>query len=207
MRRSVRSFKHRLIPIRAVPLRPALKTLALLFCSSLYPLHSTAQQAHPTESQVKAAYIYNFGKFVHWQTPPPDSSSFDICVFGKNPFGSALAATVSGEKLNGKNILVRNVVSLPDTAHCRILFVSSSEESRLKPILATAKQFNVLTVSDISGFAQRGGMIELVTLQDRIRFQVNVAAISDAGMTVSSELLKVAVKVLGTNQQAREIGK
>lgn len=195
-----------MIPARPVPLRPALKTIALLLCTSLYPLHSRAQQAHPTESQVKAAYIFNFGKFVHWQARPSDSGSFDICVIGKNPFGSALAATVSGEKLDGKDIRVRNVFSLPDAARCRILFVSSSEKSRLKPILAMAKQSNLLTVSDMSGFAQRGGMIELVTLRDRIRFQVNVGAISDAGLTVSSELLKVAVKVIGSNQ-AREIGK
>ncbi|HET7890814.1 MAG TPA: YfiR family protein [Candidatus Sulfotelmatobacter sp.] len=206
MRRFGISFKQRMMADRAAALRPALKTAALLLCFSFHPLHSTAQQAHPTESQVKAAYLYNFGKFVRWQSPPSGSDSFDICVLGKNPFGSALASTVAGEKLDGKNIRVRNVFSLPDATHCRILFISSSEENRLKPIVAVAKQSNLLTVSDIPGFAQRGGMIELVHLEDKIRFQVNAGAISDAGLTVSSELLKVAVKVIGTNQ-AREIAK
>jgi hypothetical protein len=183
-----------------------MRILALLLCSSLLSLYSTAQQTHPTESQIKAAYLYNFGKFVRWQAPAPGSDSFDICVLGKGPLGSALAATVAGEKIDGKRIVVRNIANLPDAGHCRILFVSSSEESRLKSIFASARQSNSLTVSDIPGFAQRGGMIELVSLEGRIRFEVNVAAISDAGMTVSSELLKVAVKIVGSNQ-AREMGK
>lgn len=180
--------------------------LALLLCSSLLSFYGSAQQTHPTESQVKAAYLYNFGKFVRWGAPGPDSDSFDICVLGKNPLGSALAATVSGEKIDGKGIVVRNIANLPAAAHCKILFVSSSEQSRLKSIFATARQSSSLTVSDIPGFAEGGGMIELVSQEGRIRFEVNVAAINDAGMTVSSELLKVAVKIIGSNQ-AREQGK
>jgi hypothetical protein len=195
-----------MIPDRRIALRPGVDILVLLLCISFHPLNASAQQAHPTESQVKAAYLYNFGKFVRWQAPPSDSASFDICVLGKNPFGSALASTVLGEKLDGKDIHVRNISNLPDAARCRILFISSSEESRLRAIQAMAKQSNFLTVSDMPGFVQRGGMIELVTHEDRIRFQVNVGAISDAGLSVSSELLKVAVKVIGANQ-AREIDK
>ena len=195
-----------MFPDRASASRLRLKTLALLLCFSLHSLHGSAQQAHPTESQVKAAYLYNFGKFVRWQAPPSGSDSFDICVLGKNPFGSALASTVAGEKLDGKEIRVKNISNVADAAHCRILFIGSSEEGRLKSILAMAKQSNLLTVSDMPGFAQRGGMIELVNQEDKIRFQVNLTAVSDAGLTVSSELLKVAVKVIGTNQ-AREIGK
>jgi hypothetical protein len=194
------------IAVPAAAFGPVLYILALLLCSSFLCPYGTAQQTHPTESQVKATYLYNFGKFVRWRAPGSGSDSFDICVLGKNPLGSALAATVSGEKIDGKRIVVRNIANLPEAAHCRILFVSSSEESRLKSIFATARQSNSLTVSDIPGFAERGGMIELVSQEGRVRFEVNVAAISDAGMTVSSELLKVAVKIIGSNQ-AREMGK
>ena len=194
------------ISVPVVAFRPAMQILALLLCSSFLSLDGTAQQTHPTESQVKAAYLYNFGKFVRWQGSASGSGSFAICVLGKNPLSSALAATVSGETVDGKKIVVRNLANLPDAAHCRILFVSSSEESRLKSIFATARQSNSLTVSDIPGFAERGGMIELVSQEGRIRFEVNVAAIGDAGKTVSSELLKVAVKIIGSNQ-AREQGK
>lgn len=195
-----------MVPDHALAPRPVLKTLAMLLCFSLHPLNSSGQPAHPTEPQVKAAYLYNFGKFIHWQNPQSASDSFDICVLGKNPFGHALASTVAGEKIDGKDIRVKHISRLPAAIHCRVLFVSSSEEGRLKSVLAVAKQSSLLTVSDMPGFAQRGGMIELVTQEGRIRFQVNVSAISDASLTVSSELLKVAVKVISTNQ-AREIAK
>lgn len=206
MRRRARFHNHWIIPVEAVTFRTALHILALLLFISLYPVHCRAQQEHPTESQVKAAYLYNFGKFVRWQPPAPGSDSFDICVLGKNPFGSTLETTVAGEKIDGKGIVVKNISSVAETVHCQILFIGSSEESRLKSILGPTRQSNLLTVSDIPGFAQRGGMIELVNEEGRIRFAVNVAAISDARLTVSSELLKVAVKVIGTNQ-AKEIGK
>ena len=86
--------------MQAVRAGTALPILApmLLLCSSLFPVYSAAQE-RPTEAQVKAAYVYNFGKFVRWQNTAPATESFDICVLGKNPFGSALQNTVSGEKI------------------------------------------------------------------------------------------------------------
>ena len=202
MQERVRFHDHRIIPVKAVIFSAAMHVLALLLSLSLL----CGAQEHPTQSQVKAAYLFNFGKFVHWHPQPPGFASFDICVLGRNPFGSALATTVAGERIDGKSIVVRNISTISDAARCQILFVSSSEEKRLKSILGTTRQPNVLTVSDIPGFAQRGGMIELVSQEDRIRFEVNVAAVGDAGLAVSSELLKVAVKVIGDNQ-AKEMGK
>lgn len=198
--------------IRLAPIprsRSALHVSALLLssaCLSL-PLVCSAQQMHPSESQVKAAYLFNFGKFVRWQVnAAARSDSFEICVMGKNPFGSTLENTVAGESIDGKNIVARHITNLQDATHCRILFIGSSAESNLKSILGAARQSSVLTVSDIPGFAQSGGMIELVNQEGRIRFEVNLAAVGDAGLTVSSELLKVAVKVIGTNQ-AREMAR
>jgi hypothetical protein len=208
MRRRVRLGKNPVIPVRA--LRPALHifvyAFVLLLCHWLHPLYCGAQQTRATDAQIKAAYLYNFGKFVRWQPAASSSESFDICVLGKNPFGSALTTTVSGEKIDGKTIVVKYVSNTSDAARCRILFIGSSEEGRLKSVLATARQWNLLTVSDIHGFAQRGGMIELMNQEDRVRFAVNVTATSEAGLSVSSELLKVATKVIGTHQ-AKEIDK
>ena len=157
-------------------------------------------QEHPTEAQVKSAYLYNFGKFVRWRLAA-ESESFDICVLGRNPFGSTLSNTVAGERIDGKNIVARNVVGLEGISHCKILFISTSEEPRLKASLAASRRASILTVSDVPGFAERGGMIGMVNVGGKIRFEVNVAAVTDAGLTVSSELLKVAVKVIGTNPQ------
>lgn len=205
MGRLTETYRQWVIPGRALTFR-ALGVFTLVVCSSVHPLDCIAQQTHPTESQVKAAYLYNFGKFVRWQVIVPGDDSFNICVLGKSPFGSALATTVAGEKIDGRQIAVKNLANPSEAGHCRILFVSASEESRLKAIFTVARLTSSLTVSDIPGFAERGGMIELLTQEGRIRFQVNVTATNDARLTVSSELLKVAVKVIGMNQ-AREMGK
>lgn len=165
-------------------------------------LQISAQTVPPTESQVKAAYLYNFSKFVRWQTTATSEGSFQICVIGKDPFAGALEATVAGESVDGKSIVARNVTSLQDAARCRMLFISSSEEARVKTILGATRHLSVLTVSDMPGFAERGGMIGFVNEHGRIRFAVNVAPMADAGLAVSSELLKVAVTVIGSNHSA-----
>jgi YfiR/HmsC-like len=165
--------------------------LVLLFSAAL-PL---AAQERPTESQVKAAYLFNFGKFVTWQAsqvPGP----LEICVLGKDPFGTVLEATVAGESIDGRKITVKRLSKVQAGPECRILYVSTSEQSRLRTILAAAQHFGMLTVSDIPHFAAQGGIIEFVTQEDRIRFEVNLGAAEQSHLVLSSQLLKVASKVL-----------
>jgi hypothetical protein len=169
--------------------------LLALFIASIIT-RSEAQETRPTESQVKAAYLFNFGRFVRWPVPADSVDSLQICVLGKNSFGTVLDATVRGEAISGKPVTTRNIPSMREADGCHILFVSMSEEARLSTVLAGAKRLPALTVSDIPRFAERGGMIGLVNQADRIRFEVNVAPIEDSGLTVSSELLKVALRVI-----------
>jgi len=159
---------------------------------------SLAQEVHPTEAQVEAAYLYNFGKFVTWPDHRPgDSGSFEICVLGRDPFGKVLDATVTGEKINDKKIVTRRISRVQEAQGCNILFISTSDESRLPAILPAARAMNLLTVSDMPNFANHGGAIGLVLQQDRVRFEVNRTAAEDAHLTLSSQLLKVASKVIG----------
>jgi hypothetical protein len=156
-----------------------------------------AQQAKPSEYQVKAAYLYNFGRFVKW---PPGlaggkGDSFPVCVLGRDPFGSILDSTLAGEALEGKPVVIRRIARPQDALDCRILFVSSTEENHLKEILAAIDQAAVLTVSDIPGFSRRGGMIQFVVEGDRVRFEINLASTERARLVLSSELLKVAAAV------------
>jgi YfiR/HmsC-like len=156
-----------------------------------------AQQSKPSEYQVKAAYLYNFGRFVKW--PPglaaSKGDSFPVCVLGRDPFGPILDSTLAGEALEGKPVVIRRIARPQDAADCRILFVSSTEENHLKEILAAIDQAGVLTVSDIPGFSRRGGMIQFVAEGDRIRFEINLATAESAKLVLSSELLKVAAAV------------
>jgi hypothetical protein len=154
-----------------------------------------AQHSKPTEYEVKAAYLYSFGKFVDWPAKviQIQSESFAICVLGQDPFGPALDAALSDETIAGTKIVAKRIPTPQNALSCRVLFISSSENPRLKQILATLADASVLTVSDLPQFTQRGGMVQFVLEGNRIRFEVNLATARHAGLTLSSELLKVAV--------------
>jgi hypothetical protein len=154
-------------------------------------------QAKPGEYQVKAAYLYNFGRFVEWpaKLTTANTGSFTICVLGDDPFGPALDTTLAGEMIGNQKVAARRISSLQESVDCQILFISLSEAKRLNRIIEALGNSAVLTVSDIPQFSQRRGMIQLVMEGNRIRFEVNLAATQRAGLTLSSELLKVATAV------------
>jgi hypothetical protein len=156
-----------------------------------------SQGTRATEPEVEATYLSNFGKFVIW---PADrvaaNKQFEICIVGRDPFGKVLDRAVGGERIGGRAISVRRLAQLQQAGSCSILFVSSSEEARLAPILDSAHRLNLLTVSDVRQFAERGGVIGLVMHDDRVRFEVNRRAAKRCHLQLSSELLKVAVRVI-----------
>lgn len=176
---------------------------ALISCYFLSAICASAQGDRPTDTQVKAAYLFNFGKFVRWQlTPAAGNDAFPICILGKNSFGAVLDTMVANERIDGRPVVITHLASAQDAGPCRILFVSSSEAAHVKSVLEATRRFSTLTVSDIPGFARDGGMIEFVAHNDRIRFEVNLSPLNAAGLNVSSELLKVATKVTGANVRA-----
>ena len=173
---------------------PHLTLIAALVLSSA-ALH--AQQARPRDYDVKAAYLFNFGRFTTWPAAGAggESAVFGVCVLGRDPFGAALDAMVTGEMIDGKRVTVRRIARAADTEGCRILFVSASEDAELAHILQTLVGSRILTVSDLPQFVERGGMIQFVSDGKKIRFTVNVPAATQAGLTLSSELLRVAAAV------------
>ena len=156
-----------------------------------------AQRPKPSEYQVKAAYLANFGKFVEWPAKAGNGREerFNVCVLGEDPFGPALDAAVSGETITGVPMVARRVTRWQDAGGCRVLFISSSEEHQLKAVLTGLEGMDTLTVSDITDFTRRGGMLQFVLEGNRVRFEVNLQAAQQAGLNLSSELLKLAVFV------------
>ena len=156
-----------------------------------------AQSPKPTDYEVKAAYLYNFGRFVEWpaKVTTTKTDSFTICILGEDPFGPALDVTLAGERVGNQKVAARRISSLRDSVDCRILFISSSEANRLNKIIEALDTSAILTVSDIPQFSQGRGMIQFVLEGNRIRFEVNLTATQRAGLTLSSELLKVATVV------------
>jgi len=159
---------------------------------------SQAQTQRPQEYQVKSVYLYNFGKFVEWPAATASAGTFKICVLGEDPFHSTLDETLSGETVAGKPAEAKRINNVQDAADCNVLYISSSEQRRLPQTLSALAGKKILTVSDMDNFASRGGMIQFVWDGDRIRFQVNLAAAMKVGLMLSSELLKVATKVVQT---------
>src|ERR1051326_6679658 len=180
-------MSNRLIPFRN-------KACILLAC--LLAFCGFARADRPSEYQVKAAYLYNLEKFVNGPADVATGSEFDVCVLGSDPFGPLLDATVSDSTINGKRVIAKRVARAQDAADCRVVFIAASESQRLSSDLAVLSKLHVLTVSDSPHFLERGGMIQFVFEGDRVRFAVNLSAAQEAGLTLSSELLKVATKVV-----------
>ena len=166
----------------------------------LAPSCSHAQRSSASEYEVKAAYLYDFGKFVAWPGKAGTGDEFPICVLGQDPFGAAFDATIAGETIDGKKVVVNRIAKVQEAVSCRILFISVSEERQLREILSTLDKTSVLTVSDISQFTRRGGMIQFVIDANKVRFEVNVTTAQRAGLTLSSQLLKVAINVRRDSQ-------
>ena len=173
--------------------------LAAVFALTGLPA-GRAQSPRHSEYEVKAAYLYNFGNFVDWPAKSTGSigDSFPICVLGQDPFGPALDATVTGETIDAKKVVVRRLSKPQEAINCRIVFISSSEESQLKEIVSFLDKTSVLTVSDMPQFTRRGGMVQFVLEGARVRFEVNLTAAEHAGLRLSSQLLKLAVNTRRT---------
>ena len=172
--------------------------LCLCLCLALagWPLTTSALSAD--EYAIKAAYLYNFAKFVEW--PPtafatPDDSLL-ICVIGDNPFGDALT-NLRGKLVGHHPVTVQELSSPADAPGCHIVFIARSQQLRLKSLLTTLGSRPILTVSDIENFTQVGGIIGLTEVEQRIQFVINTAAVRRAGLTVSSQLLKLATVIDG----------
>ena len=167
-----------------------LVALGLLYIL-LAPVTVTA--AEPSEYTVKAAFIYNFAKFVEW---PAELSAkegpFVIGILGEDPFEGALDEIVSGKTIRDKKIIVKRFSKIEDAMNSNILFISNSEKRSIARIIKQLTGTHVLTVSDIGEFAEQGGIIGLMVDQNHVRFAINVAVAEQAGLKPSSQLLKLA---------------
>lgn len=174
--------------------------LALTAACLLAPDFLTAQDPKPTDYQVKAAYLTNLGRFVNQWSARAGSSdeTFDICILGQDPFGSDLDRAVKGEKIGASPLAARRISGVQEAAGCRVLYIGGSGDAQLSAVLAALGTSPVLTVSDNADFVKRGGMIQFVLDGDHVRFEINLAAARRAGLTLSSELLKLARTVRRT---------
>lgn len=160
----------------------------------LLPGLAAAQAPGTSEHAVKAAFLFNFAKFVEWPEGafrgPDEPMTF--CVLGEGPLGGELERAVAGKTVVGRPAAVRRLSQLAGLGECRILFVGSSERTRFDQILAAVGNRAVLTVGEEDGFNRAGGIISFVVRQSRVRFRIEREPALRAGLRLSSRLLELA---------------
>jgi len=154
-----------------------------------------------TEHEVKAAYLYNFARFIEWpeSTFATPEAPLIFAVVGEDPLVGALELALKQKKIGGREVVLRRFRSageLPgDPTACHLLFVARSEEDRWPQIRASLEKQSTLTVSDLEDFTRTGGVICFFREGKKVRFEVNIDAACRAGLKLSSKLLKLAAIV------------
>ena len=177
---------------------------------------ATKNLRQASEYQIKAVYLYNFLLFTEW--PKSDASKNDdrdnsedginkkardticIVILGKDPFGNSFA-DIEGRVVEGKGkkLVIKRYGSYRewiDLRECHILFISSSEKRNIKRILSRLKDLPVLTVADMSGYIESGGMMNFVKVGRKIRWEINSTPLKLAGLKLNSQLLRNAVRIV-----------
>ena len=172
------------------------KTLFIVFVFFL-SVAASAQQRPLSEDALLALYTFNFAKFTEWPVTSfqTHDASFNLCVLGENPFGIA-AARIEGKPIKSHKLNLKHFPRVAVLKDCHLLFISRSEEWRLDAILQALNAAPILTVSNIPDFANRGGMIELEKVEQRILFTINPAAVERSDLRISSKLLELA-RIIG----------
>lgn len=186
--------------------RRLLGALAVALSSLALVGASPRQSAPPDEYAVKAAFLYNFAKFVEWpQSAFPElQAPLALCVLGADPFGRELDRAVRGKTAQGRPVVVRRLAGPEVSDLCHVLFVASSERERFAEVLGGVAGRSVLTVGEEDDFARAGGMISFVVRDARVRFAIDLDAAERAGLKLSSRLLDLAeLKVGGTRGRRR----
>ncbi len=168
-----------------------LPTFLILFTffSSIQALYSQV-----TEYRIKAAYLFNFAKFVEW----PESSFSDssepikIGILGTDPFLETLNQTVTGKTVKGRKFILQRFKKVQDLEFCHILFISTSERRRISQIIKKINGTSTLTVSESSNFIDDGGIIRLLNKDNKVRFEIGLSAAQQADLRISSRVLRLA---------------
>lgn len=162
------------------------------------PAFSGIADQPSTEYRIKAAFLYNFTSFVTWPEDLAGESEFTLCVFGNDPFGNLLDK-LAGKSVKHTQLVVRRLQSMALLDQCRLVFISEMPNDQLGAALALLHDLPVLTVSDIHGFTELGGIIEFRIIENKVRFDININAAESSGLSISSKLLSLATRFRRNN--------
>jgi hypothetical protein len=152
-----------------------------------------AQQA--SSATVKAAFLYNFAKFVEWPPDPAgaEPQQFVIGVLGNDDVAQSLTDIVKGKSLHGRPVSAKRLGFKDDLTKLHVLYIGSSESGRIPELMKRlGKTASVLTIADADRFRLSGGIIQFRTEADRVRFDIDMANAEAAGLVINSKLLALA---------------
>ena len=177
------------------------KVLKLILCLILFAAlslsqHAGAESNAPSEYQVKAAFLYNFLKFVEWPERHSTVSNalITLCILGNDPFGNIMNG-FKDKQVAGKKIFLRQMRSTSGIRDCEALFISGSEKGDVEAIAELASGLHILTIGDTERFAQKGVIINMFMENNKVRFEINIDAAKQAGLRIDSRLLNLATIV------------
>ena len=193
MKRAVTEF------CRHLPIGAAVLGLALV------PMGAPARPANgPSEAAVKAAYLYRFAGYVDWPDEASSTEPFIIAVMGSPDVARELKGLLPNHYVNNRPAQVREVTGVRDLGRPQILFVGSGNAGALRAIMAAASGEPMLLVTDEDDGLNHGSVLNFVTVDRRVRFEVSLTAADRLRLKISSELLAVAVRVRGGHRQSRD---
>jgi YfiR/HmsC-like len=163
-----------------------------------------AQTKSANEYQVKAAFLYNFVKFVDWPSSAFTSPNqpLAICVYGRDPFGTTLEDALLGKTIGERRIALVRATQFQELVGCHVVFVSASEDEPTADLAARLRGRPVLLVGESYGFAASGGIIQFTIKANRVHFVINPDAADRAGLKISSKLLALAKIARDSNRSA-----
>lgn len=173
--------------------------LRLLFCWMMLAGAMEASDAVAKDYQVKAAFLFNFTKFVEWPEQRFESATQPIVIgiLGPNPFGEELTQILHDRRVAGRTLIARTVATDAEACNADLLYVCAGQERRFELLRERLLKAGVLTVGEADTFVSSGVIITFIFEAEKVRFEIDQGAAERAGIKISAQLLKVAAYVRG----------
>jgi hypothetical protein len=153
-------------------------------------------QSEVEEYEAKAAFMYNFTKFVEWDNSLNNTSTFNIGILGDSPIVGPLNELAANKKINNKKINILKYHDASDIKTCHMLFIpENTSPENIKKFLQAPSVKNALIISEQKGDLDLGSAINFLIVNNKIKFEVNLNSLNRSNIKASSQLLKLALNI------------
>ncbi|MFH2107208.1 MAG: YfiR family protein [Chrysiogenia bacterium] len=173
-----------------------LKKLVIFFLLPLFffPDLWAQENIRETEYLLKSVNLFKICQFTIWPQEKAENSPFYIFVLGRNPQGQRISVPAD-KKINGRRVEIKDIKEVGEVGAGEVLFICSSEESKIDSILASIKSRQILTAADTKGFAEKGVMINFYIELETVKFEINRQAIRHAGLKLYPQIYSLGKNV------------